>query len=259
MSQSVTANRLRAMAAAAALLATPGLAAADAKAEARPHIERASSLHAAGKYSEALKELTLAYALDPQPQLLYAIAQVHVKLGDCDSAIAFYQRFLSTNPDASDAAIARQAIARCASQIPRSAEPSPPVEPRVQPRSVEPAAPPEPAPAPAATAPDAPHGHDWLGWTLTTAGVAAGIGGGLVYLDAVSTRNSADHAPSYTDYANRIHDAHDKQTISLVVFGGAAALAAGGLIHLVLHDSGEHSVAIIPARGGAVAAWAARF
>ena len=63
-------------------------------------VERATQLYKDGKYPEALVALEQAYAVDPQPKLLYAIAQVHVKLGRCPDAIVFYERFLATNPDA---------------------------------------------------------------------------------------------------------------------------------------------------------------
>jgi len=73
--------------------------AGDPKAEAQAHVHASEKLFQAGKYQDALGELTTAYALDPQPGLLYAIAQVHVKLGECAEAITWYQRFLDTHPD----------------------------------------------------------------------------------------------------------------------------------------------------------------
>src|SRR5262249_8558361 len=46
---------------------------ADGKAEAKAHVERATAAHAAGRFADALEELTAAYGLDPQPELLFAI------------------------------------------------------------------------------------------------------------------------------------------------------------------------------------------
>jgi hypothetical protein len=45
--------------------------------------------------------------------VLYAIAQIHVALGDCTQAITFYRRFLSTHPARMAADAAREAIDVC--------------------------------------------------------------------------------------------------------------------------------------------------
>ncbi|MEJ7601455.1 MAG: hypothetical protein WKG01_26360 [Kofleriaceae bacterium] len=111
---------------------------ADAKADARARIEAASAHHQAGRFKEALDELTIAYTLHPQPDLLYAIAQVHVKLGNCTQAITFYERFLSTHPPDEPADAAREAIEICQTQpppAPATVESAPlPTQPRVLPR-----------------------------------------------------------------------------------------------------------------------------
>src|SRR5262249_747385 len=86
---------------------------ADPKADAKQHIDKATAAHSAGHYNDALKELTLAYALDPNPELLFAIGQVHMKIGDCTAATTFYERFIATKPDAKEAAIAQKAITSC--------------------------------------------------------------------------------------------------------------------------------------------------
>ena len=239
----------------------PKVASADPKAEAKPHIEQAMRLHAIGKYTDALRELTLAYALDPQPELLYAIGQVYVKLGDCDGATAFYQRFLTTNPDARDASVARQAIASCASP-PRS----PPAKIVDEPTSAPPGSADrvDPVPSQPATSQPAPPlrrpRHDWLGWTLVAGGAATGIVGAVYYGTALATRTDASDASSYEQFVDRLHGARRERTISYALFGGAALLAGAGLVHVFLHDDGsEIGVAVIPERGGARATWTARF
>src|SRR5688500_8812680 len=91
------------------------LAQADAnpKQDAKEHIARATQLHKDGQFDEARVELEAAHALDPKPELLYALGQVHVKLGKCDRAITFYEQFLETRPKRGQAAAARQAIQVC--------------------------------------------------------------------------------------------------------------------------------------------------
>jgi tetratricopeptide (TPR) repeat protein len=101
------------------------IAAADPKTDAKEHFAKASSAHKEGRFSDALNELTIAYALDPKPELLYAIGQIHVKLGQCPQAITFYQRFLASNPKPEQAALARKAIEVCKTNPP-PAEPTQP-------------------------------------------------------------------------------------------------------------------------------------
>src|SRR5262245_1184185 len=105
---------------------------ADSKSDAKQHFEAASAAHKAGKFRDALTELMTAYALDPKPELLYAIAQVHVKLGQCPQAITFYERFLAGNPKPEHAARARKAIDVCKTNPPppepEQADPSRPRE-----------------------------------------------------------------------------------------------------------------------------------
>ncbi|MDQ3301573.1 MAG: tetratricopeptide repeat protein, partial [Myxococcota bacterium] len=107
-------------------VASPAMALADAKADAKIHIDKATALHGEGKFAEALEELKNAYTLDPRPELLYAIGQVHVQLGNCPQAITYYERFLSTKPDAGPAGAAREAIQTCKTAPPESVVTSPP-------------------------------------------------------------------------------------------------------------------------------------
>ena len=101
-----------------ALLALPVVAFAGPKEkeQAQKHISKATEAHQAGKFDVALTELQAAYAIDPQPDLLYAIGQVHVKLGKCDDAVASYEKFLATKPPADAANSAKEAINTCKAQ-----------------------------------------------------------------------------------------------------------------------------------------------
>ena len=106
---------------------------ADSATEAKQHYELASAAHKAGKFRDALNELMLAYALEPKPELLYAIAQVHVKLGQCPQAITFYERFLASNPRPEHASRAQAAINMCKTNPPpaeaqQAADPAKPRE-----------------------------------------------------------------------------------------------------------------------------------
>jgi thioredoxin-like negative regulator of GroEL len=69
------------------LVASDAHAADDPQRSATQALTRAKELHKAGKFREALNELMRAYALAPQQDLLYGIAQLHVKLNNCPEAV----------------------------------------------------------------------------------------------------------------------------------------------------------------------------
>jgi tetratricopeptide (TPR) repeat protein len=70
-------------------------------AEALEHYERGRREYLAGRYREALQELKVALALDPNsPNLVYNVARVNEDLADLDEAIKYYRRYHSLLPPA---------------------------------------------------------------------------------------------------------------------------------------------------------------
>lgn len=113
-----------------AMLVTTPLA-ADAKPKPRTkaqsvkaHMNRAAKAHKAKKFEVALTELEAAYAIDPQPKLLFAIAQVQAKLDRCDGAVDNYEKFLASTKNKQTQSIVKQAIAACKTKI-AAAAPAP--------------------------------------------------------------------------------------------------------------------------------------
>lgn len=270
----------------AMLVAGPRAFADDAKA----HVQRAMQLHGEGKYAEALDELTQAYALDPQPDLLYAIAQVDVKLDHCSDAIAFYEKFLASRPKPGPAGAAREAISVCKKKLaepkkpdptpePAVAEPPPAPDPEetkhadtepietktVEARPVvtataEPIAAPEPPPVPERPSGTSPWYADPVGDTLVIAGLAGGGAGIAMYHGASSDLDKAEKAPSYQASLDLVDSAHRARTYALVAGIGGAVVLTAGVIHLVLHHrAATDHVAIVPARGGGLVTLGGRF
>jgi len=230
--------------------------------DAKPHIERATELHKEGKYAEALDELRLAYRLDPQPNLLYAIAQLHVKLGKCPEAISYYEQFLATQPDTGPASAARQAIEVC-----KSTPPPPVVTPEPTP-TPPPPDPTPPAPEPTPTPPTGPAAQgvtplykDPIGAALVGAGVVAGVVSVVFYRGARGDLDDAEAAATYQESQDLVDSGHGKRTIAAIAGGGALVLIGAGVIHMVVRDRGtaERSLAISPATGGALVTWGGRF
>lgn len=236
----------------AILIALPAHALAE---DAQSHIARAKALHADGKPAAALLELKTAYALDPQPSLLYAMGQIHVQLGECETAITYYERFIAAKPAADLASLARQAIDACRTNPP---------PPAAAPAAAEPTPSPAPLPAPApARAPDErsvtrPWYSDKLGLALAGGGLATGIVGLVVWTSARSDRDAADRAPTYDEFASLVDRAHTKQTAALVLGAAGVALVGAGAVHLYLHRKDEVLV-VAPTGGGAAVSWSGRW
>jgi tetratricopeptide (TPR) repeat protein len=242
---------------AALVLALPMRAlAGDPKAEAKAHIERATGLHEDGKPAEALGELVRAYALDPRPQLLYAMGQLHVQLGDCALAITFYQRFLSTKPAAQLARMANEAIEACRTNPPPAVAPTPEHAP-----AIDAVAEPPPAPPPEAIERRAERSSwyaDKLGVGLAGAGVVTGIVGIVVWRGARADRDDADRATTYDEFDSLVDRAHTKQTAALVLGVAGVVLIGAGGAHMWLHQR-EQAVVVAPTAGGAAVSWSGRW
>lgn len=233
------------------------------KEEAAAHIERGTQAHAAGDYRGALVELQAAYKLDPQPELLYAIGQVYVKLDDCREAISYYERFLATKPDREAASEIDGAIAECKKRLP--AAPAKPAEPPPKPPepSSKPAEPPKPIEAPPSLQADvaAPWYKDKLGTGLVIGGVIAAVVGLAVYNSAVSDLDAAEAATRLDTYNQLVEDAHTKRTSSVILVGGGVALVGAGVARYLLRDRSRETrgIALAPTRGGGVVHWTVRF
>jgi tetratricopeptide (TPR) repeat protein len=232
----------------AGLLALPlvALAGPKEKKEAEKHVANATAAHQQGKYDVALTELDAAFALDPQPDLLYAIGQVHVKLNNCPVAISFYERFLATNPAPDAQTAANDAITTCRANT----APPPTSEPQST-QTILPAPPAPPAPAPR---------FDAIGTTLVGLGVVSTLVGVIMYSGAISTLDDAERARTYTAHDDLVDDAHSKRTLA-VVFGaaGVAAIGVGAWHYVRFRNSEQARVAITPSTSGGMVTWSGRF
>lgn len=227
------------------LLLWSAIAHADPKSEARPHIDAATKAHAAGEFATALAELQAAYAIDPEPDLLYAIGQVEAKLGQCTEATSFYERFRATQRDPAVGKVIDQAIAACQPRAAAAVEPPPRVEP-------------PPPPEPAARA---PFYTDVIGDALVAGGVVAEVVAIVFYSKARSDLDSAEAATTLTGYDGLVDDAHGARTTAVIFAAAGGALVIGGIVKYVLRGDARESsaVGLVPAAGGGLVTWGARF
>ena len=236
--------------------------AGDPKAEAQAHVHASEKLFQDGKYNDALNELTTAYALDPQPGLLYAIAQVHVKLGECADAITWYQRFLDTKPEERAAKAAHEAIEMCSTALPKQPEPPPQPQPPPppQPQPPPPQQPPPVQPKPVAQ----PSPPAWYGSVLADAlvigGGVAGVTGIELYHRALNDFDRANTATSYASNHQLVEDGHSQRQWAVIASVGGVVLVGGGVAYYLLHvHSKEPDVTVSPTSSGAVVMWSGRF
>jgi len=106
---------------AAFLIAAAAVTSVDAKPKPKDsvkvHMDKAAKAHKAGKFGVALTELQAAYAIDPQPKLLFAIAQVYAKLDNCEAAIENYEKFNAATKDKEKQVVVQQAIDACKKKL----------------------------------------------------------------------------------------------------------------------------------------------
>lgn len=248
----------------------------DPATEAKQHLARALQLHKEKKFAESLDEMKTAYALDPKPELLYAIAQLHVQLGQCDRALPFYERFLTFNPKESAAAKARQAIHICKTappppaaqpdapevdQLPDLDTPSSVTSPGPSPSNPSPSSPSpsSPSPRPTVTGPP-PWYTDVLGDVLVGAGVIAGGIGVVQYVNARAANTDAGAATTLPERLEHLDDARSKRRIAAIAGGLGGALVIGGIVRFVTRaPTTESRVVVEPGTGGGTVWWRGAF
>ncbi|MGE5185589.1 MAG: tetratricopeptide repeat protein [Acidobacteriota bacterium] len=188
------------------LVAALLLAATTARAE--DHIDpptdrlaRARAAYDRGDFVHARDELLAAYQLDPRPALLFALGQVELNLGHYQQAIAYYERFMQTNPPPDQAALAEQALGAARLELQRP----PPVPPRPLP-------------------PRPPPHREWDGVdaTIASIGGVSVIASGLLLIE--SSRLADERGGSLATYAHRIDQAHLARDAGIAC-GGAGVLA----------------------------------
>jgi hypothetical protein len=219
---------------------------ARAQPEPPPHYERGRRYFDLKMYKLAIAEFEAAYALDPRPELLYALAQAHRLDGDCQHALPRYRAFLQTELSPKKAAAVQQNIERCEALVrgPTAPERASPVEPpAVEPRAPAPLAPPAPAverravAVAAGTAPRRPWYADWLGDTLAAGGLGVAAVGLGVWGAARADALRLSGALTYGDFRSAAPSAQRSfaaQEAGVVVAAVGGALVVGGVVRLAL-------------------------
>lgn len=183
---------------------------ADMDAAARKGYLTGNQYFAAGRFSEALAEYQAAYKIDPDPDILFAIAQTERNLGQCHLALPHFREYLASRTDFP--LEVQGPIADCWRQLP----------------------PPEAnKPCPSGPTPKEV-GLPWYKNPVSgavivgTVGVAVGVG---FLFRSSSTRDQADSAQYSDDFDRLLDDATGQRRIGATFLVAGALLAGGGVAY----------------------------
>lgn len=219
--------------------------------------EEGADLYAARDYRRAIEKFIQAYAIEPDPNLLFNIARCYEELGEVDAAIEKYETFLKTpGADTRGQKRARESLA--ALREPGTAAPAASRGPS-----------PEAEPPPRASV--AEHDSALVPWlTLGGSAVFAALGTTFYLLgksdhDEVTSARGFDDGAGVSEMTHReaddlVSSGDTKKLIGGISFGLAGALAATYVVLLVTRDDESApegqprpslGLSLAPARGGA--------
>jgi tetratricopeptide (TPR) repeat protein len=187
-----------------------------------------------GDFKRAIELLDQAYVLDPQPVLVYNRARAAEGLGNIDTAISGYEKFLSEEPKAPDrgaieqrvATLKRQRDERAALEHERDArrEQPPPLT------TTTPAQPsPAPPPPPAESAEQRPS-RSPLPYVVAGVGAAGLVTGALFGILALSKKDDAVAEPVQRESIDLKGTADGLATVSTASFIVGGVLVAAGAV-----------------------------
>jgi len=203
--------------------APAGLSDSDAVA----HFERAQQHFNDEDYAAAIPELKAAYALEPNPMLLYAWAQAERLAGSCSRAAELYRRFLDTEPAQDQRQLAEANLVDC------EAEPEPEeLEPdELEPDELEPDAMNDDE------TPLRPWYLDRAGGAMMGVGLASVIGGGVLMAVARGGVRDAGAAQIQQDHIDAESRARRNNTVGIIVLGVGSGLVVGGAIRYAILEA----------------------
>ena len=204
--------------------------------------EQAAEKYSEGDYDGAIALFERAYALDPEPNILFNIGRIYEESGNYEDAIVYYERFISepqVDLDAKQVALDRRDLAKAVVEIQKKdAEPQP-VE--TTPAETTPPTETTPVEPPEEEAPPKPRNVRPIGYALLGTGAAALISGAVVgglakreetNFKTATNREDADFAK---ERGQKLAPAAD----GLFIAGGI--LAAAGIVMLLVPRRGKKS------------------
>jgi tetratricopeptide (TPR) repeat protein len=205
----------------------------------------------AQKYDAAAATLKQSYALDPKPDVLFALAQAERLGGRCPEAVTHYKKLLETIGDLPTAKVIQNSLALC---------PQPEAE---KPRPAEPASRPEPPPPPRTITKtvvrEVRHG-DVLATMLATGGMLGlGAGGGL-FLASRRSQDAADHARTLDDHERFTRQMTTERMAAFIAGGTGAVMIGVAVVRWARGGEAKSTeVTVAPTAGGTMVVVSSRW
>jgi tetratricopeptide (TPR) repeat protein len=242
---------------------------ADANPVAKQRVDAGVDAYKAGDYETAISEFQAAYAMDPDPNVLYALAQANRLGGHCEDAVALYQRYIQSKPTKDQRVAAENGISLCEQQRPWPQKEKLPPTTTTAPTTTTPSPvetrPPVTEPVretpailtPAVEDRPRPWYSDRLGAALTIGGVVS-IGTGVTFLVlAGRSEDAAARESARANFVDRLDEATLRRRIGYTAIGVGSALAIAGIVRYATWRDTSANVAI--SASGASFAVSARF
>jgi len=220
---------------------------ANNKSRAAELYKKSADAYLKGDFETAIKLLDEAYALDPQPVLVYNQAKAHEGLGHVDQAIALYESYLSQEPNSSDRGAIEQRLATLKKQkeekervekdkadVAAKQEQQKEQEQALEAREREAAKPP-----PERKRSVLPYVVAGVG----VAGIATGTVFGVLALKKQDSGNSATNLREATDARD---SGQTFATVSNVSFIVGGVLLAGGVVWWILDGRAKNTGSALP-------------
>lgn len=250
-------SRLAILAGAVALAAIGGTASADNKKLARDLFELGIEEYKTKQYAAAAQSMSKSYALDPQPNALYALAQAERLADNCKDALVHYAKVLEESKDPKIKSAVEANIELCTQIESGQAPQEEPKDKAEQDRLDAPV-------LQIRTVVRTEQKTDKLTIVLYAVGSTAFGGGVVTYFLARSARSDADRAASLDEY----NDLYDRsQNMKLIAYGAAGlgiGLATWATIRVLggkktTTETRAPEIAISPIQGGSLVSWSGRW
>ncbi|MCW5803936.1 MAG: hypothetical protein KIT31_16295 [Deltaproteobacteria bacterium] len=205
------------------------------------HLTRGNELLKAGPGAakEAADEYKAGVMIEYAAIFDYNLGQCYRLLGEYRTAIWHYERFMRNSPDTPEfVERSRQRIQEMRDELNQKARTTPPTEP-APPSNVSAPTPSTPVRAiPVTTPTKAEHWYeDTFGWGLTASGAVGVAVTGVLFLDASSVREDANHASSQAEKVKLHAHADERQLVGTIIGVGAVAILATGIVKLAIHKN----------------------
>jgi tetratricopeptide (TPR) repeat protein len=193
-----------------------------------------------GDFATAISLLDEAYALDPQPVLVYNMARAHEGLGHLDEAINYYERYLNEDPSSPDRGAIEQRLSTLQKQREEKArldkERAEVEERRVLQEEQNKKLEQREREASAGHA-EAPRRRSPLPYVVAGVGAAGLAAGGVFGILALDKQSAGRKAVSLKDATEARDTGETFATISNVAFVAGGALVTAGVVWWVLDRS----------------------